>query len=100
MMQAFESSALLIAFVILGKYLESRAKAATSKAVSSLAELTPEAAALVGRIPLAEMPAASGSENDGSSGGGKSTRSGGNDGDRAARALLKMVAESEREIPR
>ena len=33
LMQAFETSALLITFVILGKYLEAKAKAHTSKAI-------------------------------------------------------------------
>uniref|UniRef100_A0A7S4J9S3 P-type ATPase A domain-containing protein n=1 Tax=Odontella aurita TaxID=265563 RepID=A0A7S4J9S3_9STRA len=48
LMQAFESSALLIAFVILGKYLESKAKSRTSKAIANLAQLTPDEASLVG----------------------------------------------------
>jgi Cu+-exporting ATPase len=45
---AFETSALLITFVILGKYLEHKAKARTSKAISSLAKLSPQFATLVG----------------------------------------------------
>jgi len=48
LMQAFESSALLITFVLLGKYLEARAKASTSKAITSLAQLTPDQAVLIG----------------------------------------------------
>ena len=48
LMQAFESSSLLIAFVLLGKYLEARAKSRTSKAVSALAEMAPDVASLVG----------------------------------------------------
>jgi len=51
-MQAFESSALLIMFVILGKYLEAKAKARTSKAISNLADLTPEEASLVGTVTV------------------------------------------------
>lgn len=50
LMQAFESSALLISFVILGKYLEAKAKARTSKAIANLAQLTPDEAALVGTV--------------------------------------------------
>ena len=60
-MVAFESSALLIAFVLLGKYLEAKAKSRTSKAVSSLANLSPETATLVGEygtsIPERTIPA-------------------------------------------
>ena len=61
-MVAFESSALLIAFVLLGKYLEAKAKSRTSKAVSSLAKLSPETATLVGEngksIPERTIPVA------------------------------------------
>ena len=60
-MVAFESSALLIAFVLLGKYLEAKAKSRTSKAVSSLANLSPETATLVGEndnpVPERTIPA-------------------------------------------
>jgi len=45
---AFETSALLITFVLLGKYLEHKAKARTSKSIASLVELVPESATLVG----------------------------------------------------
>ena len=45
---AFETSAFLITFVILGKYLEIKAKARTSRAIASLAQLTPQSATLVG----------------------------------------------------
>jgi len=48
LMQAFETSALLIMFVLLGKYLECKAKSFTSKAISKLSQLTPETATLVG----------------------------------------------------
>ena len=61
-MVAFESSALLIAFVLLGKYLEAKAKSRTSKAVSSLANLSPETATLVGEngksVPERTIPVA------------------------------------------
>ena len=50
LMQAFESSALLIAFVLLGKFLEAKAKARTSRAVANLAQLTPDEATLIGII--------------------------------------------------
>ena len=60
-MVAFESSSLLIAFVLLGKYLEAKAKSRTSKAVSSLANLSPATATLVGEngnlIPERTIPA-------------------------------------------
>ncbi|GKY95777.1 hypothetical protein MPSEU_000538400 [Mayamaea pseudoterrestris] len=45
---AFETSAFLITFVILGKYLELKAKSRTSRAIASLAQLTPQSATLVG----------------------------------------------------
>jgi len=48
MMPTFETSALLITFVYLGKYLECRAKGYASRAISQLAQLTPESAVLVG----------------------------------------------------
>ena len=48
LMVAFETSALLICFVLLGKYLLAKAKARTSKALSKLCSLTPEEATLVG----------------------------------------------------
>lgn len=50
MMNAFETSALLITFVILGKFLEAKAKSRTSKAISNLAEMAPEDATLVGTL--------------------------------------------------
>ena len=50
LMQAFETSALLIMFVLLGKFLECKVKAVTSKAISELSRLTPEVATLVGTL--------------------------------------------------
>ena len=50
-MQAFETSALLIMFVLLGKYLECQVKALSGKAISTLSQLTPEVATLVGTVP-------------------------------------------------
>jgi Cu+-exporting ATPase len=50
LMQSFDSSAMLIAFILLGKYLEANAKSRTSKAVSKLAEMTPDSANLVGTV--------------------------------------------------
>ena len=47
-MQAFETSALLIVFVLLGKILECKVKALTSKATSELSRLTLDVATLVG----------------------------------------------------
>ena len=43
----FDSSALLITFICLGKYLETSAKARTSDAISKLMQLTPDTAILV-----------------------------------------------------
>ncbi len=43
----YESAAVLIALVSLGKYLETRSKARTSDAISQLMELTPDRAVLV-----------------------------------------------------
>lgn len=50
LMQSFDSSSMLIAFILLGKYLEANAKSKTSQAVSKLAEMAPENAALVGIV--------------------------------------------------
>merc|ERR1712038_162755 len=52
LMQAFETSALLIMFVHLGKYLECKVKSFTSKTISKLSQLTPETATLVGTANL------------------------------------------------
>ena len=52
LMQSFESSSLLISFVLLGKYLEASAKSKTSKAVSALAEMAPDSATLVGTVDI------------------------------------------------
>ena len=54
MMNAFETSALLIMFVLLGKYLEHKAKARTSKAISNLVDLVPSNATLIGTV--SEVP--------------------------------------------
>lgn len=43
----FETSAMLITFVLLGKYLESLAKGKTSDAIRKLVELTPATATLL-----------------------------------------------------
>ncbi|RJX35847.1 MAG: copper-translocating P-type ATPase [Desulfurivibrio sp.] len=43
----FESAAMLIALVSLGKYLETRSKARTSDAISQLMQLTPDKATLI-----------------------------------------------------
>lgn len=45
---SFDTSSLLIMFVLLGKYLESRVKARTSSAISSLINLVPESVTFVG----------------------------------------------------
>jgi Cu+-exporting ATPase len=50
LMQSFDSSAMLIAFILLGKWLEANAKSRTSQAVSKLAEMAPDSATLVGTI--------------------------------------------------
>ena len=50
LMQSFESSSLLIAFVLMGKFLEANAKSRTSKAVSALADMAPDSATLVGTV--------------------------------------------------
>ena len=47
MMQNFESSALLITFVLFGKYLECFAKTRTSSAIAKLSQLSPSSASLV-----------------------------------------------------
>ncbi|KAL7519609.1 hypothetical protein ACHAWX_004366 [Stephanocyclus meneghinianus] len=50
LMQSFDSSAMLIAFILLGKFLEANAKSQTSKAVSKLAEMAPDSATLIGTV--------------------------------------------------
>ncbi len=52
----YESAAMLIALVSLGKYLETRSKAKTSDAISQLMELTPDKATLI-KNPGAENEA-------------------------------------------
>ena len=54
LMQAFETSALLIMFVLLGKYLECNVKALSGKAISTLSQLTPDVATLVGTVEESE----------------------------------------------
>ena len=43
----FETSAMLITFILLGKYLENAAKGKTSEAIARLVELMPDTAVLV-----------------------------------------------------
>lgn len=47
MMTYFETSAMLITFVLLGKYLEALAKGKTSEAIGKLLQLAPTTALLV-----------------------------------------------------
>lgn len=47
----FETSTMLITFILLGKYLESSAKGQTSEAISKLMDLTPNTAILLREIP-------------------------------------------------
>ena len=47
---AFETSALLITFVLLGRYLESRVRGVAGRALSGLAELVPDEARLLGAV--------------------------------------------------
>jgi len=60
----FESAAMLIALVSLGKYLEARSKARTSDAIKQLMQLTPETATLIEetgqqrRVPLTAIQVA------------------------------------------
>ena len=53
LMASFESSSLLISFVLLGKFLEAKAKSRTSQAVSVLAEMAPDYAMLIGTVDAA-----------------------------------------------
>ncbi|KJE97126.1 hypothetical protein CAOG_010080 [Capsaspora owczarzaki ATCC 30864] len=46
-MQYFETSAMLITFIVMGKYLEARAKGKTSEALTKLFELQPSTAVLL-----------------------------------------------------
>lgn len=64
LMDTFESSALLITFVLLGKYLESSVKSFTSKAISKLSQLTPETATLVGSTNMLTSGLKNGEFND------------------------------------
>lgn len=52
----FESAAMLLAFISLGKYLESRSKAQTSLAIRQLMELTPDTAILLEGETPREVP--------------------------------------------
>jgi len=52
----FESAAVLIALVSLGKYLEARSKARTSDAIRQLMQLAPETATLVGESGQRQVP--------------------------------------------
>ncbi|HIH32336.1 TPA: copper-translocating P-type ATPase [Candidatus Woesearchaeota archaeon] len=45
--QYFETSAILITFVVLGRYLEARAKGKTSEAIKSLMQLSPKIATVI-----------------------------------------------------
>lgn len=45
--QFFETSAMLITFIVLGKYLEKRARGKTSEAITKLMQLTPPSATIV-----------------------------------------------------
>ncbi len=59
----FESAAMLIALVSLGKYLEARSKARTTDAIKQLMQLAPETATLLDgnsqrRVPVAEIQVA------------------------------------------
>ncbi len=61
-MPYFETCAMLITFVLLGKILESRAKGATNQAIESLMNLTPPEACVVrggveATVPLAQVVA-------------------------------------------
>ena len=61
-MPYFETCAMLITFVLLGKILESRAKGATNQAIESLMNLTPPEACVVRggaevTVPLAQVVA-------------------------------------------
>ena len=47
----FETSTMLITFILLGKYLESAAKRSTSEAISKLLDLTPNSAILLNEVP-------------------------------------------------
>jgi len=47
----FETSTMLITFILLGKYLESTAKGQTSEAITKLLDLTPSTAILLKTIP-------------------------------------------------
>lgn len=53
LMASFESNLLLFSFVLLGKFLEAKAKSRTSQAVSALAEMAPDYAMLIGTLDAA-----------------------------------------------
>ncbi len=60
----FESAAMLIALVSLGKYLEARSKARTTDAIKQLMQLTPETATLLDQNGQRQVPVAEIQVND------------------------------------
>lgn len=66
-MDFFEASAMLTAFILLGKYLEAMAKARTGSALKALLSLTPPTATLL--VPAAEARRRAGPPGAGGSGG-------------------------------
>ena len=70
----FETSAMLITFILLGKYLEASAKGRTSEAIRALLTLTPPSAILLSEEEQQQLP-------------------GGGSGEAAGKALV------EREVP-
>ncbi len=55
----FDSAAMLLAFISIGKYMESRSKARTSQAIRQLMELTPDTAVVVEDGELREVAVSS-----------------------------------------
>lgn len=52
----FETSAMILALITLGKYLEARSKGKTSQAITKLMDLSPQTALLVGEDGETEIP--------------------------------------------
>lgn len=66
----FETSAMLISFVLLGKYLEAKARARTADAITALLSLQPQTAILIGSRD--EFPVSKVEKQIGKAGGGSS----------------------------
>ena len=99
----FETAAMLLTFILLGKWLEASAKGRTGAAVAALLSLAPRRALLVtldGATPLEGQQGQGQGSNGNSSNGKRGSGFGGDDDDADGDALPAGVTiASERELP-